>query len=227
MPDAAIFDFDGVICDSEPAHYAAFNQTLEPLGIHISKHDYYDKYLGYSDVELIAQLFKELGRETDNRQIETIAREKMITFERIISGTDCIYDGVRELLELLNGRNIPCAICSGALMDDINAMLKGCDILKFFEVIVTADDVKRCKPDPEGYLTALTKLNAKHSGRIRPGNAVAIEDSLWGLQAARKAGLKTIAVTNSYRADELVSADLIVSGLGELTIDKIDGICDK
>ena len=117
------------------------------------------------------------------------------------------------------------AIYSGALRSEIELVLDKADLRSFFEVIVSAEQVKKGKPNPEGFILALQKLNELHQPAISPKNCVIIEDSHWGLEAAITAGMHTVAVTNSYRAVELGLAEKIVENLSELTIDELGDLC--
>ena len=109
------------------------------------------------------------------------------------------------------------AICSGGLRNEIETVLLQARLHDFFEVIVSANEVKKGKPDPQGFVITLQMLNSRHPGKtIKAGDCVVIEDSHWGLEAAHAAGMHTVAVTNSYAADELAKAELVVDNLGQL-----------
>ena len=94
-----------------------------------------------------------------------------------------------------------------------------------FEVIVSGEQVKKGKPDPEGFLLSLQRLNENREKPITANQCVVIEDSHWGLEAAKAAGMHTIAVTNSYDAGQLGMAEKIVDRLSELTIDDLQQLC--
>jgi beta-phosphoglucomutase-like phosphatase (HAD superfamily) len=95
----------------------------------------------------------------------------------------------------------------------------------FFEAVVSAEEVKKFKPDPEGFLLALCKLNETGHDPIQPAECIAIEDSHWGLEAAKRAGMHTVAVTNSYDARQLASAEKTVDILTELTMSDLQELC--
>jgi len=132
---------------------------------------------------------------------------------------------VRGFLEMLRANKIPMAICSGALLAEIELMLEGAALSDFFDVIISAEQVKRGKPYPDGFILALKKLNENIKEKITPKQCIVVEDSHWGLEAAKKAGMHTIAVTNSYDAKQLVMAEKIVKQLDELTIPDLQKIC--
>ena len=103
--------------------------------------------------------------------------------------------------------------------------MKRADMLEPFELIVSAEDVVKGKPDPQCFVLTLERLNEKLQASIEADQCVVIEDSHWGLEAAEAAGMRTVAVTNSYSADELQIADKIVDGLGDLSVDDLRSIC--
>jgi beta-phosphoglucomutase len=200
MLKAVIFDFDGVISDTERTHLQAFNKILAKYNIEISEADYYKKYLGLNDYE--GFIFEELAK----------------------SQNSIIY-GTAEFINMLKQNGIQMAICSGAVRSDIDAILSGTGLPDFFEAIVTADEVKESKPDPAGFNMALKKLNEKRDNEIPPAECVVVEDSPWGLEAARKAGMHTLAVTNSYAAEELDMAEKVVADLSKVTIAELQKLC--
>ncbi len=127
---------------------------------------------------------------------------------------------------MLRRANVPMAICSGSLRSEIETILKKASLLDYFQTIVSAQDIKKGKPDPEGFLLALKQLNDRSDEQIPPNRCVVIEDSHWGLEAALAANMPTIAVTNSYDADQLTAADIVVTRLDNLTIEDLNKLCD-
>ncbi|HOM61252.1 MAG TPA: HAD family phosphatase [Anaerohalosphaeraceae bacterium] len=226
MLKAVIFDFDGVIADSEFLHYKALNQALEQYGVYVPKKVHWDKYLGYTDLENIQAVSKDYKLNLSPEQIRQLARQKTEFFRQLAGKETAILNGVEAFIDLLKTHRIHRAVCSGALREDIEQMLAGSDLLDAFEVLVTAEDVKKGKPDPEGYLLALQRLNQKQTTPIRPEECVVIEDSHWGLAAAAAAGMHRIAVTNTYPAEQLQSqAEKVVTRLDELSIDDLRLLC--
>ena len=134
-------------------------------------------------------------------------------------------EGVREFLNMLAQNKVPMAICSGALLTEIELLLEDAGLRQFFAVIVSAEHVKKGKPHPEGFLLTLKKLNKDRKDPIEADQCVVIEDSLWGLQAAKAAGMHSIAVTNSYDAEQLHLADKIVDKLSDLGMEDLQRLC--
>jgi beta-phosphoglucomutase len=225
MFKAVIFDFDGVITDSEGLHLRAFNRSLEPFGVQIQTKDYYEKYLGFSDFDCYRALIDDGLIKVEQRQIPDIVKCKSAIFEELTKTEDRTFEGVREFLEMLERNAIPMAICSGALLVDIEPMLDGANLRNSFKTIISAEQVKNGKPDPEGYLLALKRLNENCNPPLIADQCVVIEDSHWGIKAGNAAGMHTIAVTNSYNADQLTDADRVVARLSDLSMADLERLC--
>lgn len=239
MLRAVIFDFDGVIVDSEALHLRSFNRVLSRHGIKITTKDYYQDYLGLSDLDCFKLLISRGQLKGDPCQIEELRKDKNREFEKLAKTETSVIEGVAGFLQMLWQNDIPMAIYSCALLAEIELMLKQSHLRRFFEVIVSAEDVKKSKPDPEGFLLALQKLNQRRhftetqqnnitgekQNPILPEECVVIEDSHWGLEAANAAGMHTIAITNSYDAEQLAMAEKIISRLDELKTDDLQKLC--
>jgi beta-phosphoglucomutase len=225
MLEAVIFDFDGVLVDSEKLHYQAFNRTLTKFNYQLSMRDYYDRFLGLSDQELLRVVDKEGKLSLSNQQFKKLLGEKANLFKEMAATEAGIIEGVPKFLNMLSGGEMPMAICSGALLPEIEMILEGAGLRGFFKVIVSAEQVKRGKPDPEGFLLALQLLNKKLKKSIEPANCVVIEDSRWGLEAAKAAGMRAVAITNTYAAEHLKPADKIIAHLKDLTLADLSALC--
>ena len=222
---AVLFDFDGVITDSEILHLRAFNSVLSSHGLEITKKDYYTAYLGLTDLDCFKTLIAEGRLNLDVSGIDDLISQKSVIFEELVETEGSIIEGVRDFLAMLKHNSIIMAICSGALMAEIEVILGQARLRSFFEVVVSAEQVRRGKPDPEGFLLTLQKLNRQRQDAIEANECIVIEDSHWGLEAANEAGLHTVGVTNSYDAEQLTMAEKIVSHLGELNIENLRQLC--
>ncbi|MGA2915034.1 MAG: HAD family phosphatase [Sedimentisphaerales bacterium] len=225
MLKAVIFDFDGVISDSEPCHFAAYNKVLADFGIQIKEEEYYAEYLGFTDYEAFKDIQKRYKTDYKGLSIEQLIERKAEVFKNLIGKGSHLIDGIVELVGELETNNIKLAINSGATYADIKVMLAGSAIENSFDIIVSADDVSKGKPDPEGYLLVLKKLNVVSDFPISAGQCVVIEDSHWGITSAKKAGMHIIAVTNSFPADELKGAEIIISSIRKLKISDMQKLC--
>ena len=211
---AIIFDFDGVIVDTEPLHYRAFQKILEPRGLGFSWKDYVDSYMGFDDRDAFKEAFTAGNMPVDKGILTELIAEKAKVFHQTDGEKITAYPGVVELIKKLNAAGIPLAICSGALRSDIIPILEILGISDCFDCMVTADDVSRSKPDPECYKIAFDQLRAIRSDtEITKNKTYAIEDTPAGINAALSAGLRTIAVTNSYPDKFFTNANNIVTSL--------------
>jgi len=226
MLGAVIFDFDGVITDTEVLHLRSFNKVLEQYNIEIPLRKYYKDYLGYSDIDCLKAVSKRYKLGFNEDKIYELIHEKSQIFEEIAKTESKIIDGVSEFLSMLKRHDVPMAICSGALLVEIELILDDADLRSYFEVIVSAEQVKKGKPDPEGFLLTLKLLNKKLRRHLQAADCVIIEDSHWGLDAAKAAGMPTVAVTNSYDAEDLKQADIVVSKLNEISLDDLKQLCE-
>jgi beta-phosphoglucomutase len=220
-----VFDFDGVIADSEPLHFEGFRRVLARHGVTLPKSDYYAKYLGYDDAGAFRAVLADHGQRFDDGRIASLVEEKVTLFPEMLAGQPVIYDGAAACIGRL-GSQVPLAIASGAALDDIEAVLRGTGLRERFRTVVAAEHTPRSKPHPDPYRRALDILREQG---VLPTDAparhvVAIEDSVWGLQSAHGAGLRTVAVTTSYRAEELGMADLVVPSLDAVTIEALDAL---
>lgn len=226
MLRAVIFDFDGVIADSELLHYKALNEVFKLHGVDVPRAVHWEKYLGYTDQENIEAVWRDYGMELAPGQVRELMERKAEIFVDLVRREDPLIAGVETFIGRLVEHGVRRAVCSGALLSDIREMLANTDLFDKFEVIVTADDVKKGKPDPEGYLLALDKLNATETEPIAAGQCVVVEDSHWGLAAAAAAGMHRVAVTNTYGREDLIGkADLVVGRLDEIAMNDLEKLC--
>jgi beta-phosphoglucomutase len=213
MLAAVIFDFDGIIVNTEPLHYKAFQQLLVPLGLGYSWEEYLRHYIGFDDRDAFHEAFREGGRFLGDEELKRLINEKADAFQHIISAGVEPYPGAVELIRSLQGV-LPLALCSGARPSDINPIMAQLDIAESFDTIVTAPDVAASKPDPASYILAVARLRSVFTGReLTHMNCLAIEDTPAGIASATGAGLKVLAVTNSYPEEKLGSAFRVVDSL--------------
>lgn len=212
MLNAVIFDFDGIIVDSEPMHYEAFQRALEPYGISYSWEEYCETYIGFDDRDGFREAFKSAGKKISGRELKPLIAKKAGIFQQLIrAGQASPLPGAVELIASIP-RKLPVALCSGALKEDILPILETLGIENAFREIVTAEDTPKSKPDPAPYLLAIEKL-----GLDDPATAIAIEDTPAGILSAKGAGLKVLAVTNSYDREYLLEADAVTDSLENIS----------
>jgi beta-phosphoglucomutase len=225
MLRAVIFDFDGVITDSEVLHLRAFNKVLARYNIEIKEEVYYKEYLGFTDLDCFESVVRQGGLGLDSEQIKNLIKQKNGIFEELAVTEATIFEAVPEFLQMLSDNGIPMAICSGAVLEEIALILEQSGLGHFFAEIVAGDQVTKGKPDPEGFLLALERLNKGNQNPIAANECVIIEDSHWGLEAGNAAGMHTVGITNTYNPGQLSMAETIVASMSELTIDDLQQLC--
>ena len=216
MIRAVVFDFDGVIANSEPLHFRAFRDVLAEEGITLTEPDYYGRYLGYDDVGAFRAIAADQKRRVGDADVADWVARKAERIEALERGASVLFPGAREAITRM-ARSGPVAIASGALREEILRVLEREQLTAIFSVVVAAGDTPASKPDPAPYRKAVELLSKITNDTLRPNECVAIEDSHWGLVSAKSAGLRTIAITHSYPAIDLHEAELIISQLDELT----------
>lgn len=209
---AVVFDFDGVIANSEPLHLRALQEALAARGIALGEEEYYSTLLGFNDTDALEALTRARGLSLDAAAERSINVDKAARFAALQAANDMLFAGARALIARL-GAAVPLAIASGARRDEITRTLTHTGLASAFKTIVASGETPHSKPAPDPYALAVKRLG------VNPAHAVAIEDSRWGLESAHTAGLRTVAITHSYSADELrPHADLVVSALDEISI---------
>jgi beta-phosphoglucomutase len=226
MPNAIIFDFDGVIVDSEPLHYQAFVMVGKSFNFEFTWEQYMAQYIGFDDRDafryMLAQAI-EGGFTPDiadvHETLDELIEQKRRAFEALAATGTHAIGGTVELIEEAHAAGLPIAIASGALHADIDQMLNLLQIRDKFEVIVAADDVEHSKPDPTTYAMAFDKLAKQHpSANLTPDTTLAIEDTRAGLASAKSAGLQTLALTTTSPAEVLQDAERVVEDLAGVTL---------
>ena len=219
MLKAIIFDCDGVIVDSEPHHMKALQRILAEEGIPLTKEEYFERYLAMDDKGCFETALKAHGRSVDNKILKNLIIRKMALYRELSRQELFLYPGVVEFVKKAQGI-YRLAIASGAFRGEIKFALDKGGMRSAFPVIVSAQDVRNGKPHPEAFLTALAKLNELPpvpNPPILPSECAVIEDSLHGVEAARMAGMRCLAVTNSYSRETLEGkAGRIVASLAEI-----------
>lgn len=201
---AVLFDMDGVIVDSEPLHVAAFQTTLTSYGFNLSPDQYKEHFAGRTDEAGFKRYFDFIGETVE---LPVIMDKKAKAYLALAADELKPYPGVIECIQDLVKRNIQLALVTGSLQLEAEITLKAFDLTDHFSAIIAAEDVEYGKPDPEGYLKGAQALG------MAPADCIVIEDSPKGVQAAKAAGIRCLAVTNTHTNEELADATHIVDQL--------------
>ena len=218
---AIVFDFDGVIADSEPLHLRAYQQALAEEKIELTSADYYGRYLGYDDVGMLQAVAHDRGVAWSDRKIVELVARKGVKLQALLQADSVLFPGARNFIREAAAA-VPIAIASGALRHEIDEIIEAAGVAELFSVIVASGDTPQSKPSPAPYRLAFERLRQAAGGDLDSRRCVAIEDSRWGLESALGAGLRCVGVTNSYPAHELPGAELVVDGLKELTLPMLE-----
>jgi beta-phosphoglucomutase len=214
---AIVFDFDGVIANSEPLHFRAFRDVLAGRGVELTEPDYYTRYLGYDDLGAFRAIAKDRGHTWSAGDLTSLTADKAVRMETLERDASVLFPGAADAIRRAAAA-VPIAIASGALGVEIRRVLDGANLTHHFRAIVAAEDTAAGKPAPDPYQRAVALLSESVGDTVLAAECIAIEDSRWGIASARAAGLRAVGVTSSYDAGELFEADLIIGSLAELNI---------
>lgn len=210
---AVIWDMDGVILDSEPVHYQAKCKAFEKFGITLNEERIHNSY-GMTDRQVIQFITDEHLAED---KLDKVCREKEIIFKQLISNRAEFLPGVQNWMDLFKQNGILQALASSSVEEIIQLVLAKLDAGSYFDIII-GGDTQPSKPNPSIFLKAAEKLS------VIPLNCLVIEDAVTGVQAAKAAGMKCIAVTTNVPAEKLADADLVVDNLAQLMTNQVQNL---
>jgi len=204
LPRAVIFDFDGVLVDSEPLHVRAWQVLFAQHGVEATEEEF-EHGIGMLDADWIRYLFARRGQTADPRWWQEAKRS---VFHELLARNVRPFPGVVDLVRRLSGE-FRLGVASNSWHENIDTALRVLGIRACFGALTGLDDVERHKPHPEACLATASRLG------VPPGACVVIEDSPLGIQAAKAAGMRCIGVPNTLPAERLAGADLLVGSLAD------------
>ena len=221
-----VFDFDGVIADSEPLHLRAVQAALAGHGVDLAASDYYDRYLGFDDADVFRTVWRDQGWALDEDTLAGLIRVKGERFEALSGRGAALFPGAAECIRRA-AAEAPVAIASGALGPEIETVLAAAGLRHHFRAVVASGDTPRSKPAPDPYLRAVELLrpHAAAAGLDPAGCVVAVEDSMWGIESALAAGLRCVGVAQTYPAGRLGTAHAVVPTVADVTPDTLRAVC--
>jgi beta-phosphoglucomutase len=212
-PGAVLFDFDGVLVNSEPLHFQAFREVLAAEHIDLTEEEYYRELIGFDDKGAFRHVYERRGLDLSPRTFLAImAGKSRAMMDLIYRKQFSALPGVEQFVRGL-WRDRPLAICSGALREEIEAMLEGIALRDCFSIITAAEDVTIGKPDPSGYLMTMKRVSERYGRELEPKDCLIVEDAPTVIHSVRRVGFPTLAVTTSYPADKLAEANWVVNTL--------------
>jgi HAD superfamily hydrolase (TIGR01509 family) len=224
---AIAFDLDGVLFHSEPVHCQGFQHALLSAGIHLSEDLYYQKYAGYDDREGFQKILSDFGKNFSREDIERFIEEKKRFVERNLLDIPPRPGSIPFLME--SSQIYIVGLYSGSRKEEVLSLLRHHGILSCFTALVTAEDVQKTKPDPEGYLLLLSRWNEYRiqwgDPPLKPEEVVAIEDTVLGLKSARACGFFTIALLGTEEEKLLAKwAHKVLPSLEGISPSDLEGI---
>lgn len=214
---AVLFDFDGTLADSESAHHRVWNEVLSELGTHIDDEEYKRESSGVPVTQEVERLIRTRGLDISPQAL--VDRKVERTVASFTQDPIALMDHALEILEWCRERGLPMALITGSGREEIAPTIEHYDLGRFFDHIVTRNDVTHSKPHPECYLKGLTLCG------IEAAQAVAIEDTCHGVNAACAAGIDVIAIPNAYSRGQDVSRATVELENLALARDWIDARC--
>jgi beta-phosphoglucomutase-like phosphatase (HAD superfamily) len=194
--------------------------------VDLSASEYYERYLGYDDVGMFEALGRDRGLPMHASRMNELVARKGDRMQHLLRSGSVLFPGALEFIREAAAA-VPIAIASGALRHEIDEIITAAGVKDLFCAIVAAGDTSESKPSPAPYRLALEQMRQRTGLALNPRRSVAIEDSRWGLESAGGAGLRLVAVTSSYSFEELIGAELVVIGLGSLTLNMLDELCAR
>ena len=224
MIRAILFDFNGVIIDDELLQLKAYQEALKPLGVALSETDYYE-CLGMDDATFARAAFERGGRQPTGEEFDEVMRRKTELHREAIKDELPLFPGVVTFLKAC-ARQWPLGIVSMATRDEIDYVLGRAGLAASFAAVVSAEDVRACKPDPACYLRGLELLNERRAagqGPLAAAECLVVEDSPPGIRSGRAAGMRALGVTNTVAESALraAGADVVTASLFDWTPDAV------
>jgi beta-phosphoglucomutase len=219
MIRSILFDFNGVIINDEPLQLKAYQEVLKGEDINFTEEDYY-KCTGMDDLRFVRQQFKNINREVSDEKANELIAKKTASWRTIVDQEMPLFPGVENFIKKCSQR-FALGIVSMAKREEIEYVLMRTALADNFSAIISAEDVSECKPDPECYLKGFQKLDVIRMAQghypLVHRECLVIEDSPQGVQAAKDAGMKTLAVTNTFDEPVLrkAGADSVTKNLDD------------
>ena len=217
-------DFNGVIIDDEPVQMAAYQEILKPEGIEMTEDDYLS-CLGMDDRTFVLAAYKRADKKVDRAKVEQIVAAKSAKWKEKVSADLPLFEGIGGFIEKMS-HDFTLGIVSMSRRHEIDFVLQKSGLGKFFSTIVSAENVAKCKPDPECFRLGFRQIDAVRTSRghlpMTHGECLVIEDSPPGVEGARNADIPTLGVTNTVSAGQLRAA-----GAGAVAVDLRDWMPDS
>ena len=228
---AVLFEFNGVIIKDEPIHQQLIDQILIEENLRPKLEDYWQVCLGRSDRACLSDLLTRRGRVVSETHLLQLVNRKAQAYEHELEKLEKLplYPGLEDLIFQVRSRELKLAVVSGAIHSEVELVLNRATLNKYFTVIVAGDEITTSKPEPDGYLLAVERLNQLYPElNLHLSECLAIEDTPVGIQAAKRAGIPVVGVANTYPFHMLQrQANWTVDYLCDLEIDRVQQIYSR
>lgn len=225
---AVLFDFNGVIINDEPIHQALIEEILLGENLRPSVEDFQQVCLGRSDRVCLRELLMRRGRVVSEQYLaQLIGKKAQLYQQKLAELTNLpIYPEVKPCLEKIKAKGLAIGLVTGALSTEVELVLEKAEIADYFQVIVTGDAIQTSKPEPDGYLLAMERLNALNINlQLQGKDCLVIEDSPAGIEAAKRAGMQVVGIANTYPFHFMQRlAHWAIDHLSELELTRIETV---
>ena len=222
MIRAVIFDLDGTLVETEPLHFASFNQVLRLDGIEIGFEDYTTRLIGLNDRDCFAAVLRENRKDASDDHVAKLIARKTVVYQAMVAERDVLYPGAEKFVRDCAHR-FPLMIATGTLRAEAEAILRRAGLRELFLDIIAADDVEHGKPEPDGFIAALGRIGylLRQRDPVLADECLVVEDTQAGIEAARRAGMKVLALCHMAQASELAAADVVRASISDLDLDDV------
>ena len=211
-----IFDIDGVLIDSAGPHFESWRQLVQEYDGSVTEEQFASTF-GRTNSDIIPILF---GEVSENR-MRTLGDRKEEIYRKLIRAAPPLIDGAPELIRVLHEAGVLLAVGSSGPRENVELVMEALGARDLMSAMVSADDVTRGKPDPQVFAIACERLG------LEPARCVVVEDAPAGIEAARAAGARSVAVLMHHPAESFEQADRIVDRLADLSVQQLVSLVDR
>ena len=229
---AVLFDFNGVIINDEPIHEQLLDQILIEENLRPQPGEFRLVCLGRSDRACLSDLLTRRGRVVSESYLTRLVKRKAQAYQQLFLDKLeklPLYPGLEDLIFQVQALDLKLALVSGAIRTEVELVLNRANLAEYFTVIVAGDDITTSKPEPDGYLLAVERLNHQYPGfNFQASECLAIEDTSAGIAAAKAAGIPVVGVANTYPFHMLQrQANWTVDYLSDLELERVQQVYSR